>query len=141
MGDNVTTLLVALFTSVGVSLVAGYFARPKTKGEAAQANANANVALSTEARQWAQVFITKADESETRAKHAEERAEEANTRAEHAEERAENAEEQVTALDNKLTAAVVYMRTLQQALGRAGQSVPAPPLILRDMWESGDSPN
>ena len=140
MGDNFTSLLVALFGGVAASLIAGYFARPKTKGEAAQANANANVALSTEARQWAQVFITKADESETRAKHAEERAEEANGRAEKAEERAEHAEDQVTSLDNKLTAAVVYMRTLQQALARAGQSVPAPPLILREMWESGQPP-
>jgi MoxR-like ATPase len=138
MGDSITTLLVALFGGVAASLVAGYFARPKTKGEAAQANANANVALSAEAREWANVFIRKADEADARAKHAEDRAEEANARAEEASERADEAEDRVTDLDNKLTAAVVYMRTLRNALQSMEHPVPDPPHILRGMWDEGD---
>lgn len=129
--DNVTTLIVALFAGAGGSLIAGYFARPKTRGEAAQANANATVSLSADAREWAQLWMKKADDAEERAKTAEARAEEANDKA-------DDAEERVTDLDNKLAAAVSYMRTLKQEIDRAGGHVPEPPYILRDMWDAAN---
>lgn len=129
--DNITTLLVALFGGAAASLVAGYFARPKTKGEAAQANANATVSLSSDAREWATLWMTKAEKADERAEQAEKRADEANDKA-------EAAEDHATILDSKLAAAVVYMRTLQQEINRAGGHVPEPPFILREMWESAN---
>jgi hypothetical protein len=127
--DNVTTLIVALFGGAIASLIAGYFARPKTKGEAAQANANATVSLSADAREWAQLWMGKAEAADVRAQAAEKRADEAN-------EKAEAAEDHATRLDSKLAAAVVYMRALQQEINRHGGRVPEPPFILRDMWNS-----
>ncbi len=124
--DNVTTLIVALFGGAIASLIAGYFARPKTKGEAAQANANATVSLSADAREWATLWMGKADAADTRARVAEEK-------ADHAEDRVDEADGKIAELDNKLSAAVAYMAVLRNEIGILGGHPPEPPRILRDM--------
>lgn len=131
MGDQITTLIVALFGGAIAALIAGYFARPKTKGEAAQANANATVSLSADAREWAQLWMTKADEAQKEAKEARAEAHEANLKA-------DDAEDRVTELDSKMAAAVFYMRTLRDEIERKGGTVPEPPHVLRDMWDEID---
>lgn len=124
--EHVTTLLLALIGGVGASLVAGYFARPKTKGEAAQANANATVSLSADAREWAQLWMTKADEAQKEAK-------EARAEAHETSERLDDAEERVTELDNRMSASIVYMDTLRTEIVRLGGHPPQPPSILHDL--------
>lgn len=124
--DNATTLIVALFGGAIASLIAGYFARPKTKGEAAQANANATVSLSADAREWAQLWMTKAGEAEKKAEAAEEKAQDA-------EDRLDEAEARLTGLDNKMAAAVAYMKVLKDEINRHDGHVPDPPPILHDM--------
>ena len=128
MADQITTLIVALFGGAIATLIAGYFARPKTKGEAAQANANATVSLSSDAREWATLWMKKSEDADVRAQAAEKRADEANDKA-------EAAEEHATRLDNQMSAGVVYMRILQREINRLGGTVPEPPYILRDMWD------
>lgn len=129
MGDQITTLIIALFGGAIAALIAGYFARPKTKGEAAQANANATVSLSSDAREWATLWMGKAEKADERARAAEARAEEAIDKA-------DAAEDHAALLDNQMAASVHYMRTLQEEIVRLGGTVPSPPYVLRDLWNS-----
>lgn len=116
-GDNVTTLLIALFGGAGASFVAGYFARPKNKAEAQAANANANVSLSADAREWAKVWMEKAEKAEEE--------------AEKAQRKAEDAEERVDALEHAMTQCILYVHRLRTQILQTGQSVPPPPDPLR----------
>lgn len=113
MNDNITALLIALFSGAAASLVAGYFSRPKTRSEAKQADANASVSLSADAREWAQLWMKKAEAAERKADEAERRTDEAEVRIDN--------------LESTLTAFILYTKKLQQEINKLGGHVPLPP--------------
>ena len=66
--DHFAALLIALFGGSIASIAAGFFSRPKTRAEATQADASASVSLSADAREWAQLWMKKAEDAEARAR-------------------------------------------------------------------------
>lgn len=123
----VMTILVALVTSSAGTLIAAYFARPKTKAEARGVDIAADVAISADSREWAQLFVARADRAEERLAVAE-------TRAEHAEERAEHAEERVDELDAAMVKCYLYVKGLRSEVVRLGGHPEAPPADLEALW-------
>ena len=119
LGDNATGLLIAVFGGAASSLAAGYFARPKTKGEAAAANATADVTMSGDAREWANFWAQKAQEAESKNAACEEKADAAEKRT-----------EQVEKDRNDL---VDYIRVLEAEMERTDTRLPPISVRLRNI--------
>lgn len=72
MGD-LLPVIVAVIAGSGAAFVTGWLARPKTKADAQAVAATASVGLSADAREWAVLWMGKAQEAEDRAAKAERR--------------------------------------------------------------------
>lgn len=122
--STVIAVLGSTTAAIGVSLITNLVSRPKVKAEAGVADANAQVAISTDARGWATEFRDSAAKAEARAQKAEERADEADGRASAVEAR-------MDALDHRFDLAIGYIRTLQREVAQAtGHNPPPPPVEL-----------
>lgn len=78
----VVAALIGGVVSVVTTLLTGYLGRPKTKADARAVNLTADVSVSADAREWALLWMKKAEDAEQRATHAEERMDELEERLE-----------------------------------------------------------
>jgi len=125
--DNLAALLIAVLGGVGTSLVANILTRPKTKADAKFSEASAQVAVSEESRQWAQVFI---DDAKTARKSAEE----ANVRARAVEESSAQCERRMDDMEDRMEDLVdafeQYVTSADQIIHELGGNSPPVPRIL-----------
>ena len=124
-GEQLATLLLAVFAGAGASLVTGLLSRPKVTAEASAAHAGGEVSISGDAREWARTFAEKAE-------HAEQRAEKAELRAKAAEVQLERVDARCDELDTQLVRLSRYTNMLQRAMRDNGIDVPEPPFELPD---------
>jgi predicted cobalt transporter CbtA len=123
---------VALIGALGGafgSVMRSWWARPKTRAEAENLNAAATVSISSEAREWASAFASRADAAERRADAAEHRADEA-------ERRADRAEEHVEIVEANLIRTYGYVRALRDEIRRLNGTPPPPPPELEALWRN-----
>lgn len=124
---DVITLLLAVVAACGASLVTGHYSKPKVKAEGFQAEAAGEVALSGDARAWAQLFAERAERAEARATAAEQRAAVAEQRARDAEEHAEDALTRCDDTDARFLKLANYTAALQ-TWAAGPRDAPRPPV-------------
>lgn len=117
----ITTVLVALFTGALGSVAKGYFDRPRTKSESDAVQMSASVSMSTEVRQWAQIFVDRAQKAEERADVAERKANDAEERLDH--------------LEATMVKVYMYVRSLQTEITNLGGHPSTPPPELEQLWK------
>lgn len=76
MAEYLGLVLAAAVTGALATLVTGWLARPKTKADAQAVKVTADVAMSSEAREWAVLWMKKAEDAEHKAEEAEKRIDE-----------------------------------------------------------------
>jgi hypothetical protein len=128
-GDVVTPALVAVLVAAVTSLASGWARRPKTRAEAGNLNATARVGVSADNREWAELFVQRANAAEARADRAEHRAEDAEHRADEVEHRADE-------LEAGLVACYGYVRQLRDEIRRLDGKVPPLPARLETLWRA-----
>lgn len=148
LSQVIAPLIIGVFGTVIASLVAAYVARAKTGAEIENLKTASKVSRSTDNREWAQLFVSRADAAERRADQAEHRADEAEHRADQAEQRAGEAERRAASANDRadqadtrideLEAKVIsgwrYVRSLRDTM-RANGLTPKPlPADLEDLW-------
>jgi hypothetical protein len=126
-------LIGALSGALG-SVVRSWLLRPRTKAQADQLTAAATVSVSSDNREWAQMFERRADGAERRADQAEHRADEAEHRADQAEHRADQAEQAVDQLEARMIVAWRYVRSLRETMQTGGLTPPPMPFELEGLW-------
>lgn len=112
-------LIGALAGAFG-SVARQWLVRPKTKAEADNLNAAATVSVSSDNREWAQLFERRADAAEKRADQAEHRADEAETKAD--------------SVEANLIRCYGYVRSLRDEIRRLNGTPPPPPPELEALW-------
>lgn len=127
----ITTGLIVLLSSVPVSLITAYFARPKTKAEAENLQASTSVSVSGDARAWSQMFVERTQAAEVRSDKAEERARRAEERVDEVEARATQAEERN---EERFILMYGYVRKLRQEMRDNNLTPSAPPPELEVYW-------
>ncbi len=125
--DNLAALLIAILGGVGTSLVANILTRPKTKADAKFSEASAQVAVSEESRQWAQVFIDDAREAKLEAARANKRAAEAEQSSRSCERRMDDMEDR---MEDLVDAFEQYVTSADHIIHEMGGSSPPVPKIL-----------
>jgi hypothetical protein len=113
---------VAVLVAAITSLASGWARRPKTRAEAGNLNATARVGVSADNREWAELFVQRANAAELRADRAEHRADEAERRADEVEE--------------GLIACYGYVRQLRDEIRRLDGQVPPLPARLETLWRA-----
>lgn len=125
MGNpEILTVILAVIAATGASLATGLLTRPKMSAEAKAATAGGEVALSTDARAWAETFRQETAKAVIKAQAAE-------VRADQAEEEARALAVRVSELERRMNAVVAYVFTLQGQVRQAGQTPVEPPADLR----------
>lgn len=107
---EILTVILAVIAATGASLMTGLLTRPKMSAEAKAVSAGGEVALSTDARAWAETF---------------------RQQAERAEKKADEAERRCDALEQRMNAFVPYALTLQRQVRTLGGNPVEPPAALR----------
>jgi uncharacterized protein YceH (UPF0502 family) len=95
-------LIVGAIASVVTTLVAAFVTRAKTDAEVSTLNVASKVSVSADNREWAELFVARANAAELRADAAEKRADEAEQRAAHAEQRVGELEQKVNRLEAQI---------------------------------------
>lgn len=69
--NDLLTLIAAIIAATGASFVTGILTRPKTRADATASRANAEVTMSSEAREWTRMWVDAATRAQLKADHAE----------------------------------------------------------------------
>lgn len=119
--DQIVTLLAAIVVACGASIVTGLFGMPRLRSENKSSQTNDSVAISGDARAWAQQFAERASAADIRAAKAE-------ARAARAEEHADRLDMRCDELEELQLKTAAYARVLRAAMVHHGWTdVPEPP--------------
>jgi hypothetical protein len=141
LSQVIAPLIIGAIGTVVATLVAAYVARAKTSAEVENLRAASSVTVSADNREWATLFVSRADAAEKRADaaerradQAEHRADEAEHRADQAERRADQAETRVDELESKVIKGWGYVRAMREVLRANGLTPPPLPADLEEFW-------